>query len=96
MLWLGLHLEIYHHEPAVYPGKHTDTRLHCSSAKVTQQCHEQTVTKKQTAYLLMLLEQVIQVVTPLVVKIKVFALRLTFGAHHFGNGCPVSAVLNEP
>lgn len=51
---------------------------------------------KQTAYLLMLLEQVVQVVTPLVVKIKVFALGLTFGAHHFGDGCPVSTMLNEP
>lgn len=56
----------------------------------------QTVAKNQAAYLLMLLEQVIQVMAPLVVKIKVFALCLTFGAHHFGNGCPVSAMLDEP
>lgn len=53
------------------------------------------MTKKQMVYLLMLLEQVVQVVTPLVVKIKVFALGLTFGTHHFSNGCPVSAMLNE-
>lgn len=64
----------------------------CSHTAVQRQ----TVAKNQAAYLLMLLEQVIQVMAPLVVKIKIFALCLTFGAHHFGNGCPVSAMLNEP
>lgn len=51
--------------------------------------------KKRATYLLVLLEQVVQVVTPFVVKIKVFALGLAFSAHHFGNGCPVPAMLNE-
>lgn len=43
----------------------------------------------------MLLEQVVQVVTSLVIEIEVLALCLTFGAHHFGNGCPVSPMLNK-
>lgn len=42
----------------------------------------------------MLLQQVVQVMTPLVVEIEVLALRLAFGAHHFGNGRPVSSMLN--
>lgn len=42
----------------------------------------------------MLLEQVVQVVTSLVVEIEVLALCLTFGAHHFCNGRPVSPMLN--
>jgi len=50
----------------------------------------------QKVYLLMLLQQVVQVVTSLVIEIEVLALCLTFGAHHLGNGCPVSTMLNKP
>lgn len=44
----------------------------------------------------MLLQQVVQVVTSLVIEIEVLALCLAFGAHHFGNSCPVSPMLNKP
>lgn len=54
------------------------------------------MTDQQTTHLLMLLEQVVQIVTSLVIEIEILALRLTFGAHHFGNGCPVPSMLNEP
>lgn len=44
----------------------------------------------------MLLEKIVEIVAPLVVEIEVLALSFTFGAHHFGDGCPVPAVLNQP
>lgn len=44
----------------------------------------------------MLLEKIVEIVAPLIVKIEVLALSFTFSAHHFSNGCPVSAVLNQP
>lgn len=44
----------------------------------------------------MLLQQVVQVVTSLVIEVEVLALCLAFGAHHFGNSCPVSPMLNKP
>lgn len=44
----------------------------------------------------MLLEKIVEIVAPLIVEIEVFALSFTFGAHHFSDGCPVSAVFNQP
>lgn len=34
--------------------------------------------------------------TSLVIEIEVLALSFTFSAYHFGNGCPVSPVLDKP
>lgn len=92
MLWLDLHLETYQHELDACPGK--TQKKHFQHSVTTVQCQSVTKGRWQTAYLLMLLEQVVQVVTSLVVEIEVLALCLAFGAHHFGNGCPVSPVLN--
>lgn len=44
----------------------------------------------------MLLEEIVKIVAPLIVEVEVLALRFTFGAHHFSDGRPVSAVLNQP
>ena len=47
-------------------------------------------------YLLVLLEQVVQVVAPLVVEVEVLALGLALGAHHLVDGRPVPPVLHQP
>lgn len=99
MLWRDLHLESYQHEPAVCPrrieGEIGEEKsnfcfmfygFHVPTADVISGIR----------YLFVLLEQVVQIVTPLVIEIKVLALRLTFSAHHFGNGRPVPAVLHQP
>lgn len=43
----------------------------------------------------MLLEYLIQFLSLLVVEVKVLALGDSFGAHHLGNGGPVSAILEQ-
>lgn len=43
----------------------------------------------------MLLEQVVQVVPSLVVEVEVLALSLALGAHHLGNGWPVTPMLHK-
>lgn len=94
MLWLDLHLETYQHEPAVCPGIKREGKemkwylavMNYSMVFDDREC--------LATYLLMLLEQVVQVVASLVIKIEVLALCLAFGTHHFGDGCPVSPVLD--
>lgn len=43
----------------------------------------------------MLLQNLIQFLSLLVVEVEVLALRDGFGAHHLGNGRPVSTILEQ-